>query len=67
MLYSNMQQQNPVRDRKNPIRLSLRGFFCLSLRGAKRRGNLLHWRLPRRFAPRNDKQKKSLLAVSGQQ
>ena len=29
----------------------------LSLRGAKRRGNLLRMRLPRRFAPRNDKQR----------
>ena len=34
------------------------GVFCptnLSLRGAKRRGNLHHLRLPRRFAPRNDR------------
>jgi len=38
-------------------RTSLRMPLQLSLRGAKRRGNLQHYdpvRLPRRFAPRND-------------
>ena len=39
------------------LQLSLRMPLQLSLRGAKRRGNLQHYdpvRLPRRFAPRND-------------